>query len=234
MIQIIIRDLHRTNPQNTFYAEKNGVGQKGLFNILRCFSSYYKETEYVQGMGFIAACFLTYMDEESVFWLLYTLMEKYKLKALYEHGFPGLDEKYYIFLSLMKKYLEKIYYHLKTLEIYPSMYAMNWFLTLFFSNNKIPETAIRIFDMYLLDKDKILYRFSLALLKANEERILSTKEFDKLLYLFKEIEETNIDIALPYAINLKISSRQIEDVQIKYKESLIKSDEIIEFIKEQA
>jgi hypothetical protein len=174
------------------------------------------------------------MDEESVFWLLYSLMEKYKLKAIFKHGFPGLNEKYYIFLYLMKKYLEKIYYHLKSFEIYPSMYAMNWFLTLFFSNNKVPETAIRIFDMYLLDKDKILYRFSLALLKANEERILSTKAFDKLLYLFKEIDETNIEIALPYAINLKISSHHIEDIQLKYKESLIKSDEIIDFINEQA
>jgi len=230
-IKEIIKDLHRTNPSNIFFKEKEGQGQKSLFNVLRTFSSYYKETGYVQGMGFYIACFLLYMDEESTFWLFYSLMETYNLKTIFKPDFPGLEEKYYVLLYLMKRHYEKLYLHLKEIEIYPSLYSMNWFLTLFFCNNRIPDTVIRIFDIYLYDKEKAIFRFGLAMLKANEEKILSTKEYDKLLYIFKGIEETPFDLLLGIAVGLKISSGYLESIKEKYEESKSKPDEILGFIR---
>lgn len=230
-IKEIIKDLHRTNPSNIYFKEKEGQGQKSLFHVLRAFSSYYKETGYVQGMGFYIACFLLYMDEESSFWLFISLMETYNLKTIFKPDFPGLEERYYILLYLMKKHYEKLYLHLKEIEIYPSLYSMNWFLTLFFCNNRIPDTVIRIFDIYLFDKEKAIYRFGLAMLKANEDKILSTKEYDKLLYIFKGIEETPFDVLLGIVLGLKISSGHLESIKEKYEECRNKPDEILGFIR---
>ena len=59
---VIIRDLHRTFPKNKIFCTKLGEGQRALFRILMCFGAYNKKTGYVQGMGFLAAFFLSYID----------------------------------------------------------------------------------------------------------------------------------------------------------------------------
>lgn len=72
---VIIKDLDRTFPSNFFFKDKYGSGQRKLYHVLTCYSKFNKNTGYVQGMGFISALFLTYMDEESSFYLLHSLMK---------------------------------------------------------------------------------------------------------------------------------------------------------------
>ena len=59
---VIIKDIDRTFPKCTFFKEKYGGGQRQLYKLLVNYSKYNKEVGYVQGMGFIAALMLTYMD----------------------------------------------------------------------------------------------------------------------------------------------------------------------------
>ena len=105
----IFKDLDRTFPNNTFFKQKRDLGQRSLFNVLSLFSRYQKETGYVQGMGFISATFLNYMNEEDAFWMLVTIMEKYELKSIYRPGFPELPRSFYKFMALLKKNYNRIY-----------------------------------------------------------------------------------------------------------------------------
>lgn len=113
----ILKDIERTFPYQTFFKEKCGLGQRILFKILRTFSKFNTETQYVQGMGFFTACFLNFMDEESSFWMLKSLMDKYKMNGFYKPGFPDLAKAYYKTLCLLNKYLPKVYEHLVNLFI---------------------------------------------------------------------------------------------------------------------
>ena len=80
---IILKDLDRTYPSCQLFSEKYGGGQRKLYNVLSCFSKYQKEIGYIQGMSFLSALFLTYMDEESAFFMLNSLMDKYEMKRIF-------------------------------------------------------------------------------------------------------------------------------------------------------
>lgn len=114
---VILRDIDRTFPKHAYFKDKYGLGQRSLFTCLKAYSKFNKEVGYVQGMGFLCAVFLTYMDEESAFWLMHSLMAnpKFDLRGLYLPNFPALRVTFYKFLALMKKHLPKIYEHLVSL-----------------------------------------------------------------------------------------------------------------------
>jgi hypothetical protein len=88
--ETIIKDLDRTYPSCQLFTDKYGNGQRKLFKVLSCYSLYNKEIGYVQGMSFIAALLLIYMDEESTFFMLDSIMNKYEMKGIYLPGFPDL------------------------------------------------------------------------------------------------------------------------------------------------
>ena len=188
----ILKDLNRTFPNNTFFREKLGLGQRSMFNVLSCFSRFSTETGYVQGMGFLSACFLNFMDEESAFWMLISIMDKYKLKGFYKQGFPELSVALYKFMNLVKKMFPKIFESFKSKTVYSSMFASQWFLTLFFVNLKF-EVVVRIFDCFLMEGIRVIYRMGLALLKLNEDKIVGNKQFDELMNILKNLDE-NISI----------------------------------------
>ena len=97
--EVIIKDIDRTFPKNTFFNQKYGGGQRSLYKVLVNYSKFNKEVGYVQGMGFITALLLTYMDEERSFFMLHALMKKRELESLYLPGFPDLNKKLYVFLG---------------------------------------------------------------------------------------------------------------------------------------
>jgi hypothetical protein len=45
------------------------------------------------------------MDEESSFFMLHSLMKKYKMEGIFFDEFPELRKKFYILLNLQKKYI---------------------------------------------------------------------------------------------------------------------------------
>lgn len=89
---VILKDLDRTFPHNFIFQDKYGSGQRQLYHVLSAYSKYNKSTGYVQGMGFITALLLTYMDQESSFFFLDCLMKKYGLEGFYLPDFPELKK----------------------------------------------------------------------------------------------------------------------------------------------
>jgi hypothetical protein len=161
-------------------------------------------------MGFIAALMLTYMDEESTFWLIHSLMNKYNLKGYYMKDFPELKLTFFKLLCMMKRCLPRLYKHFKKHNVYPSMYACQWFISVFSVNFKF-DILVRIFDVFLLEGEKILYRFALAVLQINEERFLKAKAFEDVMGLFKGMyEHITVDDLTVRAFKLSISKDHLK------------------------
>ena len=221
---VILKDLDRTFPQQIHFKTKYGTGQRSLYRVLCSYSKYNKEIGYVQGMGFIAALLLTYMDEEGTFFMMESLMKKYELEGLYKPGFPVLKKIFYVFLNLMKKYLPKIYELFKKNEILPSMYASEWFICVFSRDLKF-DVLVRIFDCFLLEKKKILYRFALAFIKNKEKEFLSAKDgILGIMNVFKTIfENVNVEeiIHIAFGFNFKRKKMNLYILYIKkYKKKI--------------
>ena len=228
---VIIKDLDRTFPNCQLFKDKYGNGQRKLYKVLSNYSKHNKKTGYVQGMGFIAAVFLTYMDEESSFYMLDSLMDKYKLEGFYLPGFPELKKTFYILLNLEKKFVPKVYELFKKEGMIPSMYASEWFICLF-SRNLEFNGLVRIFDVFLLEGYKVIYRFSLAFLKIKEDEFLKGK--DGLASIMQTINKSyeNIDIEnlFKIAFGFSISRKDLDKLGQEYDK--IKDDQKNEFVKQ--
>ena len=228
---VIIKDLDRTFPNCQLFKDKYGNGQRKLYKVLSNYSKHNKKTGYVQGMGFIAAVFLTYMDEESSFYMLDSLMDKYKLEGFYLPGFPELKKTFYILLNLEKKFVPKVYELFKKEGMMPSMYASEWFICLF-SRNLEFNGLVRIFDVFLLEGYKVIYRFSLAFLKIKEDEFLKGK--DGLASIMQTINKSyeNIDIEnlFKIAFGFSISRKDLDKLGQEYDK--IKDDQKNEFVKQ--
>ena len=214
---VILRDLHRTFPKSIIFSTKLGEGQRILFRILMCMGAGNRKTGYVQGMGFLAALFLSYMDEENSFWMLNCIFKKYGLEEVYMKYFPGLRKRFYIMVKLLRKFMPKIYDKLVEFNINPTMYASQWFFTCF-SNCLSFNIVVRIFDCFLLEGEKIIYRVALALFKLKEKSLLKAKSFETLMEKMKSLtkEIKSPDILLETAFRFSLSREHIKKLEMEY------------------
>ena len=217
--QVIIKDIDRTFPKNTFFLEKYGGGQRQLYKVLLNYSKFNKEVGYVQGMGFITALLLTYMDEERSFFMLHALMKKRELETLYLPGFPDLNKKLYVFLNLEKKLIPKVYNTFKKLDLIPFSYASEWFLCLFSRSLKF-KSLVRVFDTFILEGYKVIYRIALAFLKSKEKNIIECIEMDKIFKVIKTcFENVDIEEIMKIAFGFHLSKKDIENYEKEYEKN---------------
>ncbi|CCK69822.1 GTPase-activating protein GYP5 KNAG_0D00700 [Huiozyma naganishii CBS 8797] len=173
----IKRDLQRTNfiPQDKV---------DSLFNILRVYSIFDPDVGYTQGMAFIATPLLLNCNSEAeAFGLLIALMKNYNVRSFFLPEMPGLMLMMYQFDRLLEENVPTLSNHLQREGVRSSMYATQWFLTVF--AYKFPlEFVLRIFDIIFFEGIESLLKFAVNLMIKNEESLV-TLRFDKLLTFLK-------------------------------------------------
>eukprot|EP00249_Psilotum_nudum_P022438 c28518_g2_i4 orf=618-1697(+) len=214
----IIRDISRTFPSHVFFQQRHGPGQISLYNVLKAYSVYDPDVGYVQGMGFLAGLLLLYMSEEDAFWLLVALLKgtvHAPLEGLYLVGLPLIQQYLFQFEHLVKEELPRLGTHLEEELINPSMYASQWFFTVFSYSFPFP-LAVRIWDVFLAEGVKVIFRVGLALLRYCHDDLVKLP-FEKLVHALRNFSENvlNPDILLPMAYSIKVS-RRLEELRQEY------------------
>lgn len=215
----IIRDISRTFPSHVFFQKRHGPGQRSLYNVLKAYSVFDREVGYVQGMGFLAGLLLLYMSEEDAFWLLVALLKgavHAPMEGLYLAGLPLVQQYLFQFERLVREHLPKLGEHFTQEMINPSMYASQWFITVF--SYSFPfHLALRIWDVFLYEGVKIVFKVGLALLKYCHDDLVKLP-FEKLIHALKNFSEDamNPDTLLPLAYSIKIRKR-LEELRQEYE-----------------
>lgn len=179
--KLIKRDLSRTS-----FVKNSAVKEKidDLFAIIKTYSLYDTEVGYTQGMAFITVPLLMNMESNEAFCMLVRLMFTYGFRDFYLPEMPGLHLKIYQFDRLLEDKLPELSMHLKNQNIKSSMYAIQWFLTLF--AYKFPlEMVLRIYDVVIAEGLESILKFALNLMIKNCDHLLKLK-FDDLLNFLKE------------------------------------------------
>ncbi|DBA82892.1 hypothetical protein WJX77_012383 [Trebouxia sp. C0004] len=208
----ISRDLNRTYPTHVFYQQSEGAGQRSLYHVLKTYSVYDKKVGYVQGMGFIAGLLLLYMNEEDTFWTLVALMKGAvhpPMERLYQAGLPLLQQYLFQFEHLIQEEMPRLASHLEEEGVLPTMYCSQWFLTLYAYTLPI-DHLLRVWDVFLLEGPKILFRVGLALLRLCEDSMLDLP-FEQMLAVFKSKQcpafAHSPDVVMKLAYSFRVSKR---------------------------
>lgn len=108
------------------------------------------------------------MNSQETFVALCNLIHKSDvLSALYSSDEQRVRGYFKIFNIVFAENLPKLYLHFKNLSLTPEHYLPDWFMTIFSSILPL-DLSSRLWDIFLLEGDIILFKTGLAVLKYLE------------------------------------------------------------------
>ena len=120
----------------------------------------------------------------------------------------------------MQEKFPQVYEHLSNLDIKATMYASQWFMTLFAYRFPL-EMVFRIMDIVFAEGYDAVLRFSLALVQRNQSEILATNEFEAILNLLQnglfDAYIGNIESLISDASSIKLSSSKLEKLSQEFE-----------------
>lgn len=224
----IERDLRRTFPKHYLFhsnfeeedmmnssailcEEFTPDGIEALRRILYAYSIYDEEIGYCQGMNFIAAMFLTFLPEEESFWLLVAIMndDPYRMRELFTKDMSGSLETLFVADKLVQKMLPNLHQHLNNEGINISMYACQWLMTLFSSNFNF-DLVSKVWDNFLVEGWKVVYRVFIAILASSEQALLNLS-FEQILTFLRDKLPRRVDgqTIMEASLEIRLRSKHI-------------------------
>ena len=184
----INKDLNRTFYTSKF---KEGNGKIMLNNILTAIAFIRPEIGYCQGMNFIVGSLINFIDnEEKCFWIFLYFIDNLDLKKLYLQNVPEYLIKLYQLNYFINKKFPDLVPHLKRNQINLDIFFGKWILTIF--SNFLPfETLYHIWDLFIIDKWKAIFKFSLILIKYMKDDLLNMNSLSFSSYVRNN---ANIDL----------------------------------------
>ncbi|KAJ1343042.1 hypothetical protein BSLG_002068 [Batrachochytrium salamandrivorans] len=229
--KVIQRDLARTFPTHPYFKQVNGPGQTSLFNILKAYSIYDQEIGYCQGIAFVVGPLLLNMPEEQAFCVLVRMMHDYGFRDLFSPKMIGLQQRNYQFDKLIAEQFPVVARHLDNQDIKSTMYASQWFMTLFAYRFPL-DMVFRILDIVFAEGPESVLRFAVALIKHNTDTIV-TLDFEPLLEFLKsglfDQYITNINRLVADASVIRLSKTKLDRWSAEFDTMMYKqSPEVME------
>jgi glutathionyl-hydroquinone reductase len=127
------------------------------------------------------------------------------MRGLFGEGMSETHQVLFIAEKLLHQFLPKLEKHLEKENVHITMYATQWLLTLYTSSFRF-DLVTRVWDVFLAEGWKIVYRVMLALLQYAQP-VLMTLNFEEMLAYFRELPE-QVDASKIMDIALKIPLRK--------------------------
>ncbi|CAK9803127.1 USP6 N-terminal-like protein [Anthophora plagiata] len=190
-IRQIDADVARQYRDHINYRERYSIKQRSMFYVLAAYSMYNMEVGYCQGMSVLAGLLLLYMDEEDAFWGLSVLLadKKYTMHGFYVDGFPKLNRFIEHHDKIMSKFLPKLKRKLDKCGCDSILYALKWFFVVFQERTPV-SLGLRIWDIFLLDGDRILPAMAYTVMKMHKRFLMPMESLDEFCnYLQIKLEK---------------------------------------------
>uniref|UniRef100_W5M1A3 USP6 N-terminal-like protein n=1 Tax=Lepisosteus oculatus TaxID=7918 RepID=W5M1A3_LEPOC len=187
-IKQIDLDVNRTFRNHIMFRDRFDVKQQALFHVLAAYSVYNTEVSYCQGMSQIAAILLMYMNEEDAFWALSQLLtnQKHAMHGFFIPGFPKLQRFQVHHDQILSKLIPKLKKHLDKEQMSTGIYTTKWFLQCFIDRTPFTLT-LRLWDIYILEGERILTAMAYTILKLHKKRLLKMSLEDLREFLQEKI-----------------------------------------------
>ncbi|XP_037348936.1 TBC1 domain family member 2A isoform X1 [Talpa occidentalis] len=169
-------DLNRTFPNNKHFTCPSSTFPDKLRRVLLAFSWQNPTIGYCQGLNRLAAIALLVLDEEeSAFWCLVAIVETIMPADYYSKMLTASQVDQRVLQDLLSEKLPRLMAHLAQHRVDLSFITFNWFLVVF-ADSLISNILLRVWDAFLYEGTKVLFRYALAIFKYNEEEILRLQD----------------------------------------------------------
>ncbi|CAL4120820.1 unnamed protein product, partial [Meganyctiphanes norvegica] len=186
-------DLLRTLPNNRHYESFHSDGIAKLRRVLLAYSRHNPEVGYCQGLNRLAAIVLLFLNEEDAFWCLVYIVEFLQPRDYYNRNLLGSQVDQRVLKDLMAEKLPRLHNHFERHGLDVSLFTFNWFLCVYI--DIIPHiTFLTIWDSFLYEGSKVLFRYALAIFKLCEEGVLERSDYLEMFNYLRSIPEPITDI----------------------------------------
>ncbi|XP_075864982.1 TBC1 domain family member 2A isoform X4 [Microcebus murinus] len=169
-------DLNRTFPNNKHFTCPTSSFPDKLRRVLLAFSWQNPTIGYCQGLNRLAAIALLVLDEEeSAFWCLVAIVETIMPPDYYSKTLMASQVDQRVLQDLCSEKLPRLMAHLGQHRVDLSLITFNWFLVVF-ADSLISDILFRVWDAFLYEGTKVVFRYALAIFKYNEEEILRLQD----------------------------------------------------------
>ncbi|NWZ66410.1 TBD2A protein, partial [Acrocephalus arundinaceus] len=165
-------DLPRTLTSNKHFSSPTSQLIPKLRRVLLAFSWHNLAIGYCQGLNRLAAVALLVLeDEESAFWCLVYIVENLMPADYYSDTLITSQVDQRVFKDFLSEKLPRLKAHLEQYRIDVSLITFNWFLVAFV-DSLVSDILLQVWDAFLYEGIKVIFRYALAIFKYNEEEIL--------------------------------------------------------------
>ncbi|XP_010975770.1 TBC1 domain family member 2A isoform X1 [Camelus dromedarius] len=169
-------DLNRTFPNNKHFTCPTSSFPDKLRRVLLAFSWQNPTIGYCQGLNRLAAIALLVLDEEeSAFWCLVAIVEVIMPADYYSKTLLASQVDQRVLQDLLSEKLPRLMAHLGQHRVDLSFITFNWFLVVF-ADSLISNILFQVWDAFLYEGTKVVFRYALAIFKYNEEAILRLQD----------------------------------------------------------
>ncbi|KAL0212251.1 hypothetical protein RCL1_005877 [Eukaryota sp. TZLM3-RCL] len=184
-------DLERTFPENRRFRSPSALSR--LHNVLAAFSYKDKDIGYVQSLNYLVGMLLLIMDEEEAFWVLVSIIDDYLPREYFSKNLLAVMTDQRVLCSLCENLIgSRFINHLNNCGAPLDLMTTDWFMCLF-TKTLSSSCIFRIWDAFFYEGVKVIFRFSVALLKLSERAILEAHDIVKISSVITSMANTFYD-----------------------------------------
>ncbi|XP_008047539.2 TBC1 domain family member 2A-like [Carlito syrichta] len=217
-------DLNRTFPNNKHFTCPTSSFPDKLRRVLLAFSWQNPAIGYCQGLNRLAAIALLVLDEEeSAFWCLVAIVEIILPADYYSKTLTASQVDQRVLQDLLSEKLPRLMAHLRQHCVDLSLVTFNWFLVVF-ADSLISDILLRVWDAFLYEGTKVVFRYALAIFKYNEEEILRLQDsleiYQYLRFFTKTICNSRKLTNIAFNDMNPFSMKQLQQLRAAHRERL--------------
>eukprot|EP00603_Paraphysomonas_imperforata_P005947 CAMPEP_0114412704 /NCGR_PEP_ID=MMETSP0103-20121206/468_1 /TAXON_ID=37642 ORGANISM="Paraphysomonas imperforata, Strain PA2" /NCGR_SAMPLE_ID=MMETSP0103 /ASSEMBLY_ACC=CAM_ASM_000201 /LENGTH=381 /DNA_ID=CAMNT_0001580739 /DNA_START=24 /DNA_END=1169 /DNA_ORIENTATION=- len=170
-MNIICYDVPRTFTDIEDF-HNNGPLAKNLEVILKTYACYRPDVGYVQGMSYLAATLVFYLDEFNAFKCLANILGRRMSFEFYQLKNDMILQVTSTFNFFFELHMPQLRGHFVAESVASEVFLLDWIMTIFSKTFPV-DIAARLWDVYLLEGEVFIMRASLGILKLHESSLRS-------------------------------------------------------------
>ncbi|XP_072904655.1 TBC1 domain family member 2A isoform X2 [Hemitrygon akajei] len=169
-------DLPRTLTNNIHFSSPTSKMVQKLRRVLLAYSWQNPDIGYCQGLNRLAAiALLVLQEEEDAFWCLVAIVDCIMPEDYYSKTLTGSQVDQRVFKDLLSEKMPRLVSHLEQYNVDLSYITFNWFLVVFV-DSLLSDILLRVWDAFLYEGTKVIFRYALAIFRYHEEEILKLND----------------------------------------------------------